>query len=93
MAPLVVRCGEIAAREFLSGDLDGRARLRVPAIASLALRDGERSESDQRYPVTFFEGSSYAVHGGIDRGCRLRFGNTAGSSAAINEICFVHALS
>src|SRR5258706_3230725 len=76
-----------------SGDLDGRSCLRVPAIASLALGDGECSESDQGYPVPFFEGSSYAVHGGIDRGRRLRLRNTAGSGDPINEICFVHALS
>src|SRR5882757_423474 len=76
-----------------SGDLYGRSCLRVPAIASLALGDGECSESDQGYPVPFFEGRSYAVHGGIDRGRRLRLRNTAGSGDPINEICFVHALS
>src|SRR5258708_1132758 len=75
------------------GDFNGRSGLRVPAVACLALRDGERTESDQGYPVPFFEGSSYAVHGGIDRGRRLRFGNTAGSGDAVNQISFIHALS
>src|SRR5215467_8278690 len=39
-----------------SGNFDRRSGLWVPAIASLALRDGERTESDQGYPVPFLEG-------------------------------------
>src|ERR1019366_3675827 len=76
-----------------SSDLDGGTRLRVSAIAGLTLRDGERAESDQGYPVTFSKGSGNAVHGGVDRGRRLRLCNTAGFGDAVNQISFVHALS
>src|ERR1700674_4944610 len=67
--------------EFISGskfgdstgsDLDGCTRLRVSAIAGLTLRDGKRAEPNQGNPVPFSKGSRNAVHGGVDRGRRLR---------------------
>src|SRR5208282_1470221 len=76
-----------------SSDLDGGTRLRVSAIAGLALRDGKRAESNQGYPVPFSKGSGNAVHGGIDRGRCLRLGNVAGSGDPVNQISFIHALS
>ena len=55
-----------------SSYLDGGDRLRVSAIAGLTLRDGKCAESNQGYPVPFSKGSGDAVHGGVDRGRRLR---------------------
>src|SRR5271157_2938534 len=76
-----------------SSNLDGGTRLRVSAIAGLALRDGKRAESNQGYPVPFSKGSGNAVHGGVDRGRCLRLGNVAGSGDPVNQISFIHALS
>ena len=74
-------------------DLDGRSRLRVPAIAGLALRDGKRAETNQGYPISLAKCGRDALHSGVNCGRRLRLGNTAGASDPVNEIGFVHALS
>src|SRR5580704_12192665 len=58
-------------------DLDGGTRLRVSAITGLTLRDGKCAESNQGDSVPFFKGSGNAVHGGVDRGRRLRLRNVA----------------
>src|SRR5215470_10881918 len=49
-------------------DLDGRSRLRVSAIAGLALRDGKGTETNQGYPISLAKCGRDAVHGGVDCG-------------------------
>jgi hypothetical protein len=79
---------------YLPGsDLDGGARLWVTPIAGLSLRYREGAETNQRYPITFFQGSRNAVYGCVDCGSRLRFTDAATRCDSVNEIGFVHRLS
>src|SRR6185312_11465580 len=50
------------------GNLDQRTGLRVAAIARLALRDVEGSESDDGDPLAFLQRGGDAVHHGLDGG-------------------------
>src|SRR5215475_13369659 len=72
------------------GNLDGRASLRIAAVARLALRDRESSEPDQGNAVPFFQSPGYAVYRGVDGGSRLGLADFAVSSDTVNQICFVH---
>src|ERR1700674_2551655 len=71
-------------------DLDGGARLRVTPIAGLSLGNREGAKTNQRYPITFFQGRRYAVHGCVDCGSRLHLTDAATRCDTVNEIGFVH---
>jgi hypothetical protein len=80
-------------RDSASSNFDGGTSLRVPPVTGLALRNRESAKSDQSYPVSLFEGSGNAVHGGVDRGCGLRLAHVTGSRDTVHEISFVHLFS
>src|ERR1700745_2069113 len=80
-------------RDAAGGDLNRGTRLRVAPIAGFSLGNGERPKTNQSYPVSLFEGSSDAVHGGVDRSCRLCLAHVAGARDTVHEISFVHLLS
>jgi hypothetical protein len=67
--------------------------LRVTPIAGFSLGYREGAETNQGDPITFFEGSSNAVHGGVDGSTSLSFADVAGGRNPVNEIGFVHRLS
>src|SRR5215472_5615983 len=75
------------------GNLDGRAGLRIAAVARLALRDRESSEPDQGNAVPFFQSPGNAVYRGVDGGSRLGLADAAVGSNAVNQVCFVHRSS
>src|ERR1700751_4826082 len=80
-------------RDAAGGDLNRGTRLRVAPIAGFSLGNGERPKTNQSYPVSLFEGSSDAVHGGVDRCCRLRLAHVTGARDTVHEISFVHLFS
>jgi hypothetical protein len=76
-----------------SSDLDSGAGLRIAPVPRLSLRHGERAEAYQCYPISFAEGGSNTVHGGINSSRGLRLADFTRTCDLVNQIGFVHSLS
>src|SRR5277367_5383334 len=75
------------------GNLDGGAGLGVSPVAGLSLRHRESAKTNQRYPITFFQGGRDAVHSCVDCGSCLSLTDAATRCDSVNEIGFVHRVS
>jgi hypothetical protein len=76
--------------DFAGGDLDDASRLRVASVAGPAVRDGKRSETDERHAIALLQGERDGVNQGIDGGGSAGFGDPSGRRNFLNQIPLIH---
>src|SRR5664279_3583360 len=76
--------------DFAGGDFDDASRLRIAAVAGLAVGDGERSETDEGDAIALLQREDDGVDQGIDGSGSAGFGDAGGGSNFFNQVPFVH---
>src|SRR5947199_10540468 len=79
--------------DFAGRDFDGRAGLRIAAVARFSLRNGECAEANQGHAISFAEGSGYAFDCGVDSSGGLRLADFTCACDLVNQIGFIHSFS